>query len=436
MRSGLLAIVMAWLAACEPSTGLQFDIDATGDPTATEVVVYIGKGEGEAASIAAELRAPSDLHKGRFWPIGLDPESFELTASKRTATISFAPGGDSSKVTVVAVGLTNGIPSSVATKVVTKIRTDLVEVWTLMLEPASNDVATNTGRAVQRWGEDPGDHTCVQAVDRSATDPALTNLFIGKGDDRDCDGHRRLLDDDSPNPSECDDDWHDAAATPSATTLSCLETKSLSGGGTDACIFGGRQCTDGRPELRTDCGLAKPFCAPSALCQRCSSGDAQERFKCAVELDPPQHEVPHLQCALEVNVAVTPAVLCTKALTVKQPATLGACGTTPAYHSADPATTWTTTTEFGGIALTFTSASTPDACVALIIAKEIVGGTLDPSAAPQHGLLSQELGIRPGVIAPIQFSVLPVQACMTSVRACTVAQADPTETIMACLQGF
>lgn len=440
MRSGLLAVVTAWFTACAPATGLQFEIDGSGDPTASEVMVYVGKGDGDSASIAAELRTPSASHAGRFWPFGLDPERFQLTATERTATLSFAPGGDSTKVTVVAVGLTNGAPSSVATQAVTRIRTDLVEVWTLTLEPIKADVDTTTGRAVQRWGEEPGDHTCVQAVDRSAADPELRNLFIGKGGDRDCDGHRRLLADGSPNPAECDDDWHDATVKPSIDTLSCMQ-EYVQPALPELCILGGRQCVDGGSATNEGCSHALPFCAPGGLCGACArDATPDERFRCALETDPRSTSntpISFIQCTIEINTTNGRRALCPTRLRVTppNPATQLVCTGTPRYHSRDPATGWTSTAKIGGLSVAFSLDGTVPGCSLDVVPTEVAGQSIASNGFSEHGLFAATVGTNRGVVSPIVFAFEDTMLCSVTQRDCTpIGFFDANETINKCLQ--
>ena len=431
-----------WLAACDPTTGLQFEIDATGDRTATEVVVYIGKGDGQAASIAAEQRTPSDLHKGRFWPFGLDPESFQLTASERTATLSFAPGGDSSEVTIVAIGLTDGAPTSVATQAVTTIRTNLVEVWTLTLEPIEADVDKSSSRAAQRWGENPGEHTCVQAVDRAATDPALKNIFIGTDGDRDCDGHRRLLADDSPNPAECDDDWHDAIVKPSIDTLSCME-EHIAQGLSEVCIVGGPQCVDGESAATESCSHLVPFCAPANLCASCDPGATpEERFQCALETspvgggpnDPP---IPFVRCEVDVKTANGTRTVCPTRLRLVAPGSIGTqamCSGTPRYHSRDHSTGWSSTATIGGLSMAFSFDPVAPECIVDIVPTQVAGQSIASSGSSEHGLVAANVTADLGVVAPILFTFVDTAVCASPQRDCSsVGWTAPGETIATCL---
>jgi len=442
VRSGLLAVVIAGLTACSSATGLQFEIDASGDPTASQLVVYIGKGDGQPASIAAELRSPSDAHQGRFWPFGLEPQIFDLTASDRTVTLSFAPGDESPKVTVVVVGLTGDVATSVATQTVAHVRTDVVEVWTLKLEPTEVDVEITSGRAVQRWGEEPEQHTCVQAVDRAARAPEPQNIFIGTAGDRDCDGRLEVLKDGARNPDECDDDWHDAVFKPSIDTLSCMEEHTDPALMAEGCMFGARECADGNGGTNTDCGHSLPFCAHAALCRVCSGTKPEDRFKCALELDPREHaqEVQFIRCPIQVDIAQTPPRACEQTLKAGPETVWGGYGSVcqgvPLYHSPDPATAWSSMVQIGGLSLGMSLVSTTG-CAIQIVPTQIPGQAIDPSAFPEHGLVAVELRSGRGAVVPILFAYEPVMGCTIVDRACTTSLTVPPagETIQKCL-GF
>ena len=443
MRSGLLAAVVVWLAGCGPSGGLQFEVDATADPTATQVAVYVGKGGGQLASIATAGRVPSKAHAGTFWPLAFDDiEIFELTASRRTATFSFIPGDGADRLTVVAVGLTNDVPSSVATKTLAAVRSDVIEVWQLPLETVSAGLDSPTGRGAERWGELPADQTCVRAVDREAQDPALANVFIGTGGDQDCDGHAKLLSDGKPNPAECDDAWHRATTMPSMSTLSCMEGKqvtTLMNEQVDVCMIGAPRCTDGKPDERRECSHVVPFCAPSGLCTTCESGSPAERFACVLGLDPPQvpQEVPFARCEIEVNVAAVPPRACEPPVFAEPPPGWFGAGTTcsaaPLYHPPDPAAAWGSRALIGGLSLQLSSIPGPS-CRVQIASTQIAGSTIDPTAFPAHGLVGIQTDAGKGVIAPVVFEYKAVTTCSTTVRFCTPSQvviAD--ETIQRCI---
>ena len=439
MRSGLLAAVVVWMAGCGRSGGLQFEVDATADPTATQVAVYVGKGGGQLASIAAELQKPSTLHDGRFWPLAFDSvEILELSATDRTTTISFVSGGDIDKLTVVAVGLTNDQPTSVATKTLASVRADVVEVWDLVLQPATDQVGTTTGKAVATWGAEPGETTCVQAVDRDAP---IENVFIGVPGDMDCDGNK------DGKPEECDDLWHDASTTPSLDRLSCLEphqVPDLVGGSSSACMFGAPLCVDGKPEVRNDCSHVRPYCAPQGLCDLCASDQPADRFACALELDPLQNaqQVGFVRCEIDVNMTMTPPRVCDQRLIAAAPPGWFPAGPSscamrqPLFHASAPGTSWSSTVAFGGISLQFRTDPGSAVCGVEIQPTQVPGVSFDRAAYPQHGLIALQLDSGMGAVAPILLDYRAVSQCDAGVlRNCI---ANPVmimnETITNCLQ--
>jgi len=443
MRSGGFAAVVVCLAACGSSGGLQFEVDATADPTATQVAVYVGKGGGHLASIAAAGRVPSRAHAGTFWPLAFDDvEVYELTASRRTATFSFAPGDGADRLTVVAVGLTDDVPTSVATKTLAAVRSDVVEVWQLPLEAVTAGLDPPTGRGVERWGELPTELTCVRAVDRQAQDPALTNVFIGTGGDEDCDGHPRLVKDGELNPAECDDAWHRATTVPSMSTLSCMDDKQITtpmNEQVDVCMIGAPRCTDGKPDERRECSHAVPFCAQSGLCSSCDNGTPAERFACVLDLDPRQ--VPQLlrfaRCEIEVNMATMPPVVCEPAVSIDLPTAwfggVTSCAAPPLYHPPDPMAGWGSTAEIGGISLELAS-NVGGVCKLQITASVATGRTIDRAAFPAHGLVALQIDGGRGVIAPVVFEYKPVTACTPSPRFCIVNSTTfANETIQRCI---
>jgi len=439
VRPGILAAVMVWLAGCGPSGGLQFEIDATADPTASQVAIYVGKGGGVGASIAAELQQPSTLHDGKFWPLAFDSvEILELSATDRTTTISFVSGGDVDKLTVVAIGLTNGQPTSVATKTLASVRADVVEVWELVLQPATEQVDSTVGKAVATWGAQPGETTCVQAVDRSAP---LENVFIGVPGDMDCDGYK------DGKPEECDDRWHDASTTPSLDRLSCLEEHQVPDpvfGSSDACLFGAPLCVDGKPEARNDCSHLRPYCAPKGLCEVCASDQPAYRFECALGLDPIQNaqQVSFVRCEIDVNMAAMPPLVCDQRLIAAAPPGWFPAGASscmmrpPLFHASDPATSWSSTVAFGGISLQFRTNPNATACGVEIQPTQMPGVSLDRAEYPQHGLVALQLDSGMGAVAPILVDIRPVSQCDAgAIRNCV---ANPVlianETITNCLE--
>jgi hypothetical protein len=435
MRSGLLAAVVAWAAGCGTG-GLQFEVDASKDPGASQLWIYVGKGDGLDASIAAEHQKPGSLHDGKYWPLAFDDvEIYDLSAADRNTTISFVPGDNVDTITVVAVGITNDKPSSVATKTLASLRSDVVEIWDLVLQPASSTVDTPTSRAVVTWGVEPSQTTCVQAVDRGAP---LQNVFIGLPGDKDCDGYQ------DGKPEECNDEWHNGSTTPSIETLSCLEEHSIPDpqtGMSDACMFGAPLCVDGRPEVESECSHKRPYCAPQGLCDACSSGNEVDRFDCALRLDPLMEPVvSFIKCDIDVNVAMSPPLVCDQRLVATPP--LGWFNGDPSclikppvFHASNRDGSWSTGAGFGGIALKFATLPGAPSCSVDILPMQVPGTPLDPSAYPQHGLIAVQLDSGMGVVAPIVFDVKPVSSCDPgAVRSCYPSSTIANETIGNCVQ--
>ena len=430
----VLAAVMVWTAACGPSSGLQFEIDASGDPTATEIMVYVGSGYGETASIAGEGLSPETIYDGKFWPLTFDSAEVVKLSGNRTATVSFVPGDGIEWLTIVVVGLTDGVRTSVATKINAAVRGDVVEVWDMVLEPASTDVKISAGRAVTWWGEEPDQTTCVQAVDRSEP-KGNQNVFIGLSGDKDCDGFEH------GKREECDDEWHHAAFTPSQDTLSCVEPNQIpdSNAGTSAvCMFGSRDCRDGMPEARVDCSHALPYCAPQGLCSECSEGTPEESFRCALGLDPRQNPtVAFVHCPIQVDASQSPPRLCDQTL-VAVPASgwfgaLTMCAGPPLFHPPEPYKPWVPTAEIGNVQIAFSAGTSLSTCNLEIGLSVKAGTTFDRSKFPDHGLVSVDVDPGAAVVVPIVFDLVDTTLCRADIY-CTVVQGTAAETIGKCVR--
>ena len=426
----VLAGALAGLAACGPRGGIQLDIDATKDPGATEVRVYVGSEDGLGTSIAGEGLLPSMSHDGKYWPLTFHAAEDVKLSGSDTVTVGFEAGDGVEKLTIVVVGLTGGVQTSVARKLRAPLRTDAFEIWKLTLEPAGTDVEVKTGKAVAWWGTEPGESTCVQAVDRS--DP-LQNVFIGIPDDKDCDGYE------ANTREECDDTWHNADAVPSQATLSCLEpqkvTDPLASLPADVCMFGAFDCTDGKGEGRIECSHAPPFCAPQGLCSQCAGATPEDRFACALQLDPLQAPVLSARCKIQVDVGATPPRLCDQELVVAPPPgsfmVQTSCAGPALFHLPDRDASWSSTAEIGNVSLAFSPGGTLSACDVRIIPKEIAGRSFDRGEFPGHGLVSVDIDPGAGVVLPVTFELIDVTACQPDAN-CTLSQLTANETVGKC----
>ncbi len=419
---------------CSAPGGLELELDASADPTADAITVYIGGGKGVGASIATRGTLPASTNLGTFFPDAHgNVEVLDLTSSRRTATLSLVPGAGAGVLTIVAVGMTGDVPTSVATQILVPINSEDIFVWKLALEPLQS-VDSTSKRSVVLWGEKPDDHDCVQASDRSTDKPMFANVFVGSDGDKDCDGYPELVSG-RKNPKECDDEWHGAKSTPSISTLSCMEDQTVTSGpgATNICLFGAPSCVDG---VGGDaCNHTKPFCAPVGLCGACQMPDPATRFACALDLDPVSTmSFPYVACSIEVDSSGKVCPMPTRA----QPPSgwyggnPAACTGPPMFHPQARSAPWGSTATVGGINLAFAS-SALGSCGFQLTAALSSPNQIEASAFPAHGLIALELTGGRGVIAPIEFELDFVSECSMMARACVLSGQLVDPSIQNCL---
>jgi hypothetical protein len=439
VRSGVLVVAAAALAsACSQPAGVKFEIDTSADPRASEVRLYVGTGGGAAAAITAEGQNHQPERAGTFWPLDDEGSVDVLKLSGSKLSYMFTPVDGVDQVTIIAVGFTDGAPTSKAVLFNVPVRTDVISIWDLVLEPAIEVSPSVAGDAVQVWGATTHAQTCAQAVDPQAEHPIA---FIGTDGDQDCDGYQK------GTPEECDDEWHKGGTALTTSTLSCVESVPLKDSNTvpfDGCLVGGEYCVDGHPAGRGACSHAKPYCAPSELCTLCDqAGDAQARFDCALNLTagmPPQAgEVTPTTCRLIFDTSMGVPVLCTQRLVLGRPTWASGLTCTPSaptYHSASSGSGWASSLVVGGVRMAFEPGPAGDCSVEIATAHEPGMFFEVGELKNEHGLVAVDLANGRGVVGALRFDA------MTSMGGCDAASVNSTcftpinagsETVAKCL---
>lgn len=280
MRSAAL-LCLALLAACEQA-GVQFIVEIPADhgdgPDADpqvqlpdEVRLFIGIGDENQDALGPEGFTVGEKRSGTYWlrdPSNVDPEIDRAPIGVGSpAVFSFShTGGVDELPVVIAVGYTNGQPTSSAAIFHARVGSSRVFQYRMGLNGAADPRdRTLRGRLNQLevWGSDE----CIYADNRrqDIQDTGHRVAFIvGSAKDRDCDG---LLEDD---PKECFPEVHLGEGL--ATTPTCLNRSALT-----------EHCTVGVPRCRDTVGEDQS-CNPSRFClaqQVCSLCDANDSWACA-----------------------------------------------------------------------------------------------------------------------------------------------------------
>lgn len=437
MRSGVLVVVVAAVAACSSPGGVKFEIDPSADPGVTEVRLYVGTGDGASAAITAEGQVHDPQRAGTFWPLD-DVASVDVVKVSAGSALSYTltPVEGVDLLTVIAVGFTNGTPTSKAAAFQVPVAPEVITIWDLVLKPVA-DLEPGATNAVQVWGSTSDATTCVQAISPEGPHPIA---FIGTAGDQDCDGHL------AGTRDECDDEWHNGGTVLTTSTVSCAESVELTipvNEMVDVCLFGGEQCLDGQPDGRGACSHAKPYCAPSELCDLCSAAsDPQERFECALGLVPSMQgagSVLPATCDLVFDLSLGDPVLCTQRLVLEPPpwaATITCSPSSPRYHSAAAGSGWSSLHAVGGVKFAF-EPGMPGACALEIAVAREQGMTVGVGRIKaEHGLIAADLANGRGVVAPLRFDVQTTTSGCDMVGArsqCTAPTPSVDDTIATCL---
>jgi hypothetical protein len=306
------------LAACE-QTGVQFiveipaDFGADGDPQVQlpdEVRLFIGMGEEFPTSIAPEGFDLGDARPGTFWlrdPSNLGPEVDRAPIGiDSPAVFSYTRAGGVDELgVVIAVGYTNGVPTSSVAEFHARVGGSRVFQYRMGLNAAANPrdrLMRSRVNQLELWGTDE----CVFAENRRADleDQGHKVAFIvGSAEDRDCDG---LI---NTDPLECFPQVHMGVGI--AFRPSCLHTDSIKGD----CVIGVPNCRDGTG-IDQSCNPTR-FCLAQEVCQSCDAGDDQ--WNCAQDVQ--MHNAATvgsygLDCTVHAVVSGTDFDLCTDELPV------------------------------------------------------------------------------------------------------------------------
>lgn len=293
--------LLAVLAACEQS-GVQIVVYAPADPTAAQpdtVRLFVGVPEEEARAMSPQSFTYDEARDGTFWVRDpLDAKDVLTITPPAPARFVFLPGAVAELGSVVAVGYTNGTPTSAATLFHAQFGDGAVMVYRLGLNPVA-DATQRADRLADNqlaiWGPPGGaPDACVHFFTRRGDgDPDHRSVFLGRQDDRDCDGLRET------DPRECSDDHYLAeTVVPSLEDASCT-TPMLAPNGGQWCLLGGPGCSDGIGPTAGDCSPTA-YCATEPLCARCPQ--AMDPWGCATEF--PSH-------AVTLGVAAYTKVKCT-----------------------------------------------------------------------------------------------------------------------------
>jgi len=318
-------VLIASLAACETS-GMEVVVlpPAEGGPSPDQIRLFIGQPPDIAVSIAPEGFTLGQQRSGYRWVRDPNNSADLLDVSPGdSVSFSFVSDGDLTELgAIIAVGYTNGVPTSAGSLFHKKTGVGNVRVFELPLYPAVDPrVASNRTALLQLelWGPNPGDESCVHLLnkrpDRDLVDEHDSAFIVANGD-QDCDGYA----DDDP-VLECAPEVHDATVPPHADDLACALKASLNVTGDRACVLGGPRCKDGGGKDLAECSPSR-FCSPESVCTACQTlaGAAAE----ACIADPLSHapasvNMAAIECQVATRVDNTGVKLCGDTMSVPLP---------------------------------------------------------------------------------------------------------------------
>ncbi len=292
---GAACVAIAAVAAGCDRAGLYIRVETTAsDATAMAdtVRLYIGVPEEGDRAIAPEGIRDGEERYGNVWvrdPSNLHDE--QAIARGGIAEFVFVDGAAQGEYgAVIAVGFTDGVPTSAGALFHVQHGADAVYEYELVLHPAATPLRDpDAENQVVVWGGSDG-QSCVHVQNtRSDADAHHHHrtAFVVQPGDRDCDG---FADEDYEN--ECDSDVYQGSSPPSRSDLSCV-TEVPADNGTVRCVLGGPACLDG-PAVDTGCRESR-YCAPPMLCALCGGADG---WGCARSAPLQSASGPMIKCAV------------------------------------------------------------------------------------------------------------------------------------------
>jgi len=405
VRIGSLALTLL-VAACQAG-GVEILVYGPTDttvPRPDDIRLYVGFGYGTPnMPLGTQAFTPSSARRGTLWTRDIDaPFDHAQPTGDHPVHFTYASRADGDLITVVAVGMNGGVATSTVVKARIPVPTDHIAVYRIGLNGAA--VATPNATAVTQlelWGAARTDQTCVQAVE-----PNGDITYITSPGDEDCDGYL------AGDKAECDDHYYKASAAPSTFGLTCLDQAPASTPpGPRACRFGGLSCDDGNPAGRIDCDIAKPYCAPSSLCDTCADQkDKTGAFDCALDpLGSGTIKALHWECLLPtvIDTATAKRKVCTVAdrMSIKLPLTgLAAC-TGATFHGSERGDLWGTIVDIGMAKYQVSSVSSGGAGCSVLFSA--LTPPTDLAVFPLGGLFAADLDGTKGVAAQVVFRLAP-----------------------------
>jgi len=324
--------VMVWLAGCGRPAACS-SRSTRPRPTASRSRSTSAR-EVESAPRSRRSSSSEHLHDGSSGRSPSTPSRSSSSRDDRTTTISFVSGGDVDKLNRGRHRADERSADLRGDQDLASVRADVVEVWELVLQPATEQVDSTVGKRWRRGAPSPGRRRAC----RRSIAPLHSRTCSSRPRRH---GLRRLQ---GRQPEECDDRWHDASTTPSLDRLSCLEEHSPDPvfGSSDACLFGAPVCVDGKPRPATTAATSVVLRAEGAV-RGVRERPAGYRFECALGLDPIQNaqQVSFVRCEIDVNMAAMPPLVCDQRLIAAAPP----AGSLPgvelhdapaAVHASDP----------------------------------------------------------------------------------------------------
>lgn len=408
MRSGSLGVaVVGLLSACQDG-GVQIVVYPSSDPTAVaidEVRLYVSDGVGQTARLGTPNFGSNPMRRGEIYTrdssdIGFDHHA--LGAPDEVSSFTYASTADGQHLSVIAVGMSGGQPTSAFGLYDLPVPTDRVAVYEIGLNPTtpfSPNIPVIPGGKTQleMWGERPGDQTCVQLFDRGGYhDDRHPLAAITTPGDLDCDGYL------AGTPEECEDRQFHSSVVPGTSSLSCLvpDMVTTAGGSIMRCRVGGLSCVDGLPATRNNCSTTPSYCAPTALCDLCPPKD-QKFEDCAI--DPvnkdPMGTLNPVLCKIPVAKDAMTGVetVCPHTMTFKPALSSPASCAHPTFHGPDPNDRWEPTIDLLGGSYTVTP-DLNDSCKWHANPMPLL---TDPASLPFGGLFAFDLSPALGVVVPL-----------------------------------
>lgn len=435
------------LTACQAG-GVEIVVYPPSDPDAVavdEVRIYVGDGGGQTSRLGTRALKPDPLRRGEVWARDSSEIMFDhrmLSSPDEVTSFTYAATGDGQMLSVIAVGMSGGKPTSAYGLYDLALPTDHVDRYKIGLNPATlaGNAAGTPGvtrgvTEIELWGEAPDDQTCVQLLDRGGYHDDRHPLgAITNPGDADCDGYF------AGDKAECDDRFFQSSIVPGTSNLSCLvpDVVQFSGQSVSRCRAGGVRCTDGMPTTRNDCSTTPAYCTPTALCDLCPP---DQKFEdCAIDpvgkdpagdLGPIVCKVPVAKDALTGVISVCPHAL-SMVLPFQIP--LNPTCAHPMFHGPAKSDRWEASIDVAGISYPLTTVAN-GACKFHAIP------TMLPMSPPDlgmafGGLFAFDLSPTLGVVLPLVITTSDtfVPQCATTPTDVMCALESPTlDAVRSCI---